>query len=445
MKIIIFGATEIGYLIAQELYQNHDITIVDIAEKISEDFNKLDVSFVSGSGSSVSVLESAGIKGADIFIACSPLDEANIVSSWTAKKISGVETVSFVSKYEYLEGLSLKKDNLQISEFGIDHIIWPEELLTQEIFRIITVPEAIDVEFFAGGKARLFEYRIKNDSTILNKQIKDCFFPEDALIVGITRENKLFIPDGSTQLLLGDKVIFMGTEQAMNILARNFFKTKKNIETAAIIGGGNVGYMLASQLEKIGLRTKIIEADYDRCEFLSENLKKTLVLYGDGTNLELLEAEDIGDSDVLVCVTNNDEKNLLCSLLAKQLGVKKVITRVSKAPNVSLFEKVGIDVAISPKEAAINELRNRLIETDFDILAIVERGQGEVLEISVPNKFKNTPVKDIKIPVNAIIGTIQRGHKIIIPKGNTYLMENDNMLIFTTTEFAPKIKEFFKK
>jgi trk system potassium uptake protein TrkA len=445
MKIIIFGATDIGYLIASELHQNHDITLIDTQEKLPEEFNKLDISFVSGNASSITTLEIAGIKKADIFIACTNLDEANIVSSWTAKKISGIETVSFVSKYEYLESLSPAKDGLYQSEFGIDHIIWPEELLTQEIFRIITVPDAIDVEIFAGGKVRLFEYRIKENSVILNKHIKDCFFPEDAIIVGITRDGKLFIPDGSTQLLLGDKVIFMGTEQALNILARNFFQKKKNVETAAIIGGGNVGYMLAVHLEKIGIKTKLIEVDPVRCEFLSDNLKQTLVLCGDGTNLELLESEDIGESDVLISVTNNDEKNLLCSLLAKQLGGKRVITRVSKAPNVLLFEKVGIDVAISPKEAAINELKNRLIETDIDILAMVERGQGEVFEIQVPGRLKDTAIKDIKLPTNAIIGTIQRGHKILIPKGNTYLRENDTMLIFTTSEHVQKIKEFFKK
>ncbi|EKE02623.1 MAG: hypothetical protein ACD_20C00350G0001 [uncultured bacterium] len=445
MKIIIFGATEIGYLIASELYQNHDITMIDTKEELPEEFNKLDISFVSGNASSINILDAAGIKNANVFIACTGLDEANIVSSWTVKKISGIETVSFVTRQEYLENLSPTKDGLYQSEFGIDHIIWPEELLTEEIFRIITVPEAIDVEIFAGGKARLFEYRIKEDSSIVNKQIKDCYFPEDSLIVGITRNNKLFIPDGSTQLHLGDKVIFMGTEQALNILARNFFQKKKNVETASIIGGGNVGYMLATHMEKIGIKTKIIEIDPVRCEYLSENLKKTLVLCGDATNLELLESEDIGDSDVLVSVTNNDEKNLLCSLLAKQLGVKKVITRVSKLPNVNLFEKVGIDVAVSPKEAAMNELRNRLIETDINILAIVERGQGEVLDMPAPSKFRDIAVKDLAMPAHAIIGAVQRGHKILIPKGNTYIRENDNMLIFTTAEYAQKVKEFFKK
>ncbi|MDD3149490.1 MAG: Trk system potassium transporter TrkA [Candidatus Gastranaerophilales bacterium] len=445
MKIILFGATEISYLIAHELYEKHDVTLIADEENLPENFAKLDISFVSGNAACVSVLEAAEIKKADVFIACTALDEVNIVSSWTAKKISNVQTVSFVSKNEYINNIASQKESLYQSEFGIDHIIWPEELLTQEILRIITVPEALDVEFFAGGKARLFEYRIKENSLIENKLIKDCFFPEGSLIVGITRDEELFIPDGSTKLLTGDKAIFMGTESALNILGRNFFQEEKNVETATIIGGGSVGYMLAENLEKIGIKTKIIELNPQRGEFLSDKLKNTLILCGDGTNIELLESENIGDSDVLVSVTNNDEKNLLCSLLAKQLGIKKVITRVNKPSNINLFEKVGIDVAVSPKGSALKEVRDRILEKDVSILAIVEQGQGEVLEITAPDKFKNTEIKDIKLPAKAIIGAIRRGYKVLIPKGNTLIREDDNMIIFTTADQAQKIKEYFTK
>jgi len=445
MKVIIYGASEIAALIAKELYTVHDVTVIDSAEEIPEELNKLDISYVSGSGSSISTLEAAGIKKADVFIACSKLEESNIVASWTAKKISTAETVCFVTKQEYLESFSKSATNGYKAESGIDHIIWPEQLLMQEIFRIILVPEAIDVEIFAGGKARLLEYRIKEESGMLNKKIKDCFFPEDSLIVGITRENNLFIPDGNTEMALNDKVIFMGSEDGLNNLAAQFFeRKKKNTTSTTIIGGGNVGFMLAQNLENIGIRTKIIEVDQHRADFLSDNLKKTLVIKGDGTDLELLESEDIGESEVLVSVTNNDEKNLLCSLMAKQMGVTRVITRVSKFRNINLFEKVGIDVAVSPIEASLKEIRDKLIEKDIGILALVEKGQGEVIEIAMPDEFEDTKIMDLKLPLKAIIGAIKRGNKILIPKGNTYIRANDNIMIFTTTQSADKVKEFFK-
>ncbi|MBS4759290.1 MAG: Trk system potassium transporter TrkA [Clostridium sp.] len=441
MKIVVFGASEIGCLIATEFFEDHDITIIDKEENRTDALNKLDISYISGNGSNINTLNSANIDDADVFIACSCFDEANIVSCLTVSRLSRAKTVCFVSKPEYIESLKLMK-NTQYEM--IDYVIWPEELLTQEIFRIITVPEAVDVENFAGGKARLLEYRIKEDSMLLNKKIKDCRFVDETLIVAITRDETLFIPDGDTDFRINDKVIFMGSSTSLDILARDIFQSKSKVKTAAIIGGGSVGLMLAENLEKINIKTKIIEKDYKRCEDLTEVLKNTLVLYGDGTNMELLEQENIGECDVVICVTNNDEKNLLCSLLTKQMGAKKIITRVSKSANIGLFEKVGIDVAISPKEAAINEIRNNLIETDVEILATVERGQGRIIEAQIPSNFKETTVMDLKLPEKAIIAIIQRNSGVLIPKGITLLKPNDSLLIFTREENSQKIIDFFR-
>lgn len=441
MKIVVFGASEIGCLIATEFFEDHDITIIDKEENRTDALNKLDISYISGNGSNINTLNSANIDDADVFIACSCFDEANIVSCLTVSRLSRAKTVCFVSKPEYIESLKLMK-NTQYEM--IDYVIWPEELLTQEIFRIITVPEAVDVENFAGGKARLLEYRIKEDSMLLNKKIKDCRFVDETLIVAITRDETLFIPDGDTDFRINDKVIFMGSSTSLDILARDIFQSKSKVRTAAIIGGGSVGLMLAENLEKINIKTKIIEKDYKRCEDLTEVLKNTLVLYGDGTNMELLEQENIGECDVVICVTNNDEKNLLCSLLTKQMGAKKIITRVSKSANIGLFEKVGIDVAISPKEAAINEIRNNLIETDVEILATVERGQGRIIEAQLPSNFKETTVMDLKLPEKAIIAIIQRNSGVLIPKGITLLKPNDSLLVFTREENSQKIIDFFR-
>lgn len=443
MKITIFGANELGSLIATELFEDHDVTVIDKEENRVEEFNKLDISFIYGNAANVKVLNVAQIKDSDLFIACSSNDEANIVACMTVKRISRAITVCFVSNQEYMDSLDVIKGTDCHSIPLIDAIIWPEELLTQEIFRIITVPNAIDVENFAQGKAKLLEYRIKENSEILDKKIKEYIFPDQTLIVGITRNNTLFIPDGETKLELNDKVVFMGTPHSLDILASKIFETNFKVKDVTIIGGGSVGLMLAQQLESIGIRTKIIEKNYKRAEAISEDLKKTLVLSGDGTNIELLKQEDIGEADVVVSVTNNDERNLLCSLLAKQLGVPKVITRVSNSANIELFEKVGIDVAVSSKHAAMKEVRNDFIETEFNILATVESGQGEIIEMIVPQRLNDFKVMDLKLPVKAIISFVQRGRQIIIPKGNTEIKKDDILIIFTTKENSTKIKDFF--
>ena len=444
MKIIIYGATEIGCLLATEFFEDCDITLIDKEENRSEEFDKLDISFVSGSATDIGVLKRADINGADVFIACSGLDEANIVACLTAKKISGIKTICFVSKKEYQNVMAQDKSNEYLGDFFIDNIIWPEELLTQELFRIVTVAHALDVENFADGKARLLEYKVKPTSVIVGKMVKDCGFTKDTIIVGIKRGDLLFIPNGLTEINADDKLIFMGTARSLDILAGTFFHEKERVKSVAIIGGGNVGYMLAKNLEVMKIKSKIIEKNYERCEFLSQELNSTLVINGDGTDLKLLDEEEIGSCDVVISVTNNDERNLLCSLLVKQLGVKHVIARVSKVLNIPLFEKVGIDIAVSSKTSSINEVRNDLDEADVDILATVEQGEAEVLEIAVKNDFDGKLIKDIRFPAPAIIGVVQRRSHVIIPKGDTQIRMKDILIVFTKAEDAQKIKEHFK-
>ncbi len=444
MKIVIYGATDIGCLLATEFFEDHDITVIDKEENRTDDFDKLDISFVQGNASDMKILKAADILNADVFIACTPLDEANIVACLTVKKMSGIRTICFVSKEEYQNAMTLNKSEDYLGDFFIDYVIWPEALLTQELFRIVTVAHALDVENFADGKARLLEYKVKPSSSIVGKMVKDCGFTKDTIMVGIKRDSLLFIPNGLTEINDGDKLIFMGTSHSLDILAGTFFHENEEVKSVAIIGGGNVGFMLAKSLEDMKIKIKIIEKDYDRCEFLAQELQKTLVINADGTNLKVLDEEEIGSCDVVISVTNNDERNLLCSLLVKQLGVKRVISRVSKVLNIPLFERVGIDIAVSPKTSAINEVRNDIDETNVDILATVEQGAAEVLEIPVLEEFNDKKIMDLRIPVPAIVGIIQRRNNVVIPKGDTTLKTHDILIIFTMAENAQKVKDYFK-
>lgn len=444
MKIVIFGSSEVGCLLATEFFEDHDITIIDKEESSKEEFSMLDISFVQGSACDMNALKQADIMNAEVFIACTAIDEANIVACLAAKKLGGVRTICFVSKEEYKNTLYFEKNDGLQGDFFIDYIIWPEELLTQEIFRIVTVAQALDVENFADGRARLLEYKVSPNLPIVNKKVKECGFTNETLIVGITRNGELFIPNGETVLLAEDKLIFMGTSHSLDILAGTFFHEKEYVKNVAIIGGGEVGLMLAQNLEKLKIKTKVIESSYERCQKLIEELDHSLVIHGDGTDLKLLDEESIAECDVAISVTNNDERNLLCSLIAKQLGVKRVISRVSQVLNIPLFEKVGIDIAISPKNSAINEVRNDLAENDVDILATVEQGQGEVLEISVNSEFNGKKIMDLRMPASAIIGVVLRHNKVIIPKGDTEIQSGDIFITFTKAEVADKIKEFFK-
>lgn len=447
MKIIIYGANETGSIIATEFFEDHDIIVIDSDAARLEKFNNLDLSTIVGEASNINVLKEADIKNADVFIACTCLDEANIVACLMTKQLSNAQTACFVSKKECRNSLTIVKESLQKEgALYIDYVIWPEKLLVQEIFKIVTVPDALNVEDFAQGRAKLLEYRIKENSVLLDKKLKDVSFDEETLVVGIKRDEELFIPKGDDKFQLNDKAIFMGTAESLDISASQFFVEEKNpLKNVTIIGGGTVGLELAKSFEKTSIKVKLIEKDYKRCEFLSENLKKTLILNGDGTNLELLGQENIGESNVTIAVTDSDEKNLLCSLLVKQLGVKRVITRVGQMATASLFEKVGVDVAVSPKKAALNEIKNRIVDYKEGLLATVEMGLAEILEINIPENFTDTALMNLTLPKRGVVAIIQRGSKVIIPKGQTLIRGKDSLIIFTKADDAETIRGYFNK
>ena len=445
MDILLYGTTEMSYLIASHLQQLHNITVISEIGESAEKFSSLDVGIAEGSGGDRNLLKRIEAEKADLFIACSALDEANIVACWTVKRVSDLETVCFVSKPELYRNFSISTQDTWQGGAEIDSIIWPELLLTHDIFRIISVPDALDVEYLAGGKAKLFEYRIKDDSTIIDKQVCDCGFPSDVLIAGVTREGTLFIPNGSTRIRLGDKVFFIGSGVGLDTLAVEFFHRGSKVKNVSIIGGGAVGFMLAQRLEKRGVKVKIIEHDASRCSWPANTLKKSLILQGDGTDLELLESEAIAEADVCVCTTNNDEKNLLCSLLVRQLGSQRIITRVGNLQNYELFSHVGIDVVVSLKGSALTEVLDRLQARDVDIVALIEGGKGEVLRLTIPENFKEVAIRDFRFPVNAVIGVVNRGHRVLIPNGNTLLKPGDRLKIFSMKEDSETLKELFFK
>ena len=446
MKVIIYGANEMANAVATELFEDYDVIVIDPEQKKLDSLSRLDIGLMCADATSIKILKDVEIDKASAFIALSDNDEQNIIACLMAKQVSSAQTICFVQKKESLESLEALKDEYKTGYAQyIDNVIWPQKLLVQEIFKIITVPDAVDVENFAQGQARLFEYRIKEDSELLDKQLKDCYFNSEVLVVGIVRNDELFIPNGSSTFLLNDKVILMGTPIGLDIAASELFESKGTVKKIGIIGGGSVGYELAKELERASTNLKIIESDYDRCEFLSLNLKKTLILNGSGTSLELLEQEEIGKCDVVIAITNNDEKNLLCSLLSKQLGAKKVITRVSQGTTASLFERVGVDVAISQTEACVNEIKNRVIDSRAGVIATVERGQGEIIEIVLDKDFVARPLFEIKIPSPCVIAIVKRGSKVIIPRGSTVIQPFDTLLVFTKTNFVVAVKEYFKQ
>ena len=390
MRIVIVGGGQVGSALARTLAPDHEVVVVDHDRTVADVFSTIDVEFIVGSGTNEEVLGRAGIDSAQFFVACTGLDEVNIVACAIANRIGSPETICLVSRADFVPG-----SQGRLEQFGIDRVLWPEAQLAADIEQVVIAPGAIDAEVFAGGVIRLLEYKLEAGSPLTSAPLGKLRLPRGALIAAVKRGARLFVPRGATELAAGDKIIIMGTPEAMKevegIVNPSYGRGRMRV---TIIGGGDVGLQLAERLEQCAtVDLRIMERDPGRGEILAARLTRTLVLNGDGTDLEFLESENVGQSDVLVCVIDNDERNLLASLLGRQLGVPKIVTRVGRPNNLRLFERVGIDVALSARGAAVASILHQITGGTSRLLAVLEHGEARVLELTVSKDFVAKPLK----------------------------------------------------
>jgi len=441
VRVIIVGGGEIGFALAQTLSTQHEVFVVDHTPEVAGRFEPLDVQFVHGSATSPDVLARAGIGGAEVLVACTGLDEVNIVACAIARQLGHPRAFCFVSREDFLE----LHDQKGLAQFGIERVIWPEAQLASDIERIIRAPGALDAEAFADGDIQLVEYRLDADSTLPGRRIAELHLPHGSLIVAVRRGDSFFIPRGDSALALGDRIVVMGTPVAIRDVARRVTTTSDGArQRVTIIGGGDVGLRIAERLDGTDAAdVRVIERDPVRGAMVAGRLRHTLVLNGDGTDLELLESEDVGRSDVLVSVIDNDERNLFASLLGRLLGVRRIIARVSKRANLRLFERVGIDVAISARGAAVASVLHQIQGGTTRLLAVVEQGAGRILELDVPENYTPRALRDLAAPLNSIVGAIVRGSQAIVPRGADRIEPRDRLIVFTTYAAADRVRDYF--
>ncbi len=335
MQIIVIGGGEIGYALAKALSTDHELCVVDYDPGVADRFALLDIEFLTGSGTSGSLLKRARVGTCDLLIACAGLDEVNIVACALGSQLGCRRTICFVSKEDFVH--TAEGHGSLSKHFGVDQVIWPEAQLADAIERIIMAPGSVDAGVFAGGEIRLLEFRLGSDSPLVGKPISALDLPYGVVIVAVHHGDTTSIPSGRTVLDPGNKVVLMGTREALQALQGQLSPgaVARRSRLVTIIGGGDVGLRLAQHLEAApGIRLYVVEHDHARGEMLAALLGNALILEGDGTDLGLLESEEIGRSDVLVSVIDNDERNLLACLIGRQLGVGSVITRVSTPANL---------------------------------------------------------------------------------------------------------------
>jgi len=445
LKIIIVGAGEVGYNIASRLAsENKRVIVIDknqaAAQRISED---LDIQVVTASGSNPQVLIDAGIKDADILLAVTDSDETNLVAclitdliSPTTKKLARLRDQDF---YPY-------HDRLKNENPHIDAVINPKIEVVNAIRELMDVPGAIEVGDFVDGQVKYIGIRIDTHSPVAGMKLFDFpskFGENRPLIAAIIRNNEIIVPRGNNKVMAGDLIYFVCETDKLDEMLNLFGKKTLPIQSTLIIGGGRIGERLAKILEKDKIQTKIIESDIDRCHYLAEQLDKTIILHGDGSDQRLFFEENANLTDVVVSVTNDDETNILVSLLAKNMGVKDTITRIGKSNYFPLLSTIGIEKVVSPRLSAVSsilqDIRKGKILSDISIFG--ERGEFIEAIALETSDITNKPLKKLSFPKGAILVCIIRNEHIMIPTGDSIIKPGDRIILFSVKQAVKKLEK----
>ncbi|MCG8688501.1 MAG: Trk system potassium transporter TrkA [Desulfobacterales bacterium] len=445
MKIVIIGAGEVGYNIASRLsLESKDVVVIDqdvrATRRISED---LDVQVVTGSGSNPETLRDAGLVDADMLLAVTDSDEINIVACLVANQMSPLTRKLIRLRNEEFIPFhpSLKKEAPRI-----DTIINPEAEVVKTIRKLMTIPNARDKGEFVNGKVKYVGIRLDKTSPIAGMEFSrfyDEFGTQRPLIAAIVRENEVIVPRGKDKPQAGDLVYFVCDAQKLESTLSLLGISISPVRKVLIIGGGRIGSKLAKSLEKDNIQVKIIESDLDRCNELSMQTEKAVILHGDGSDQKLFMEENIGQMDAVVSVTNDDETNILVSLLAKNMGVINTITRIGKSSYYPLLSTIGIEKVVSTRVSAVSSILQDIRQGNVisDISIFGERGEFIEAIALETSEITKAPLKDISFPKGALLVCITRKEEIIIPTGDSHVQPGDRIILFAVQGAVKKLEK----
>jgi len=445
MKIIIIGAGEVGFYIAQRLSEeNQDVVIIEKDPiKIREVQNVIDVQAVLGSGTNPSALIEAGIKQSDMLVAATDSDESNLIACLYAQYLTDYITkIARVKNSDYMKHSEIFNQDF----LNIDLIINPQSEMVSSMLRLIEVPEASEVIDFAEGKIKLIGITIKDNSPLVGRKLSSFTDFEHVFLVGvIVRGEKVIIPGGRDTIQPNDLIYCVIHKENIANIFRLMNVREEGLGRIIIIGGGETGLALATSLDATTINTKIIEKDGQRCLELAEKLKRVVVLNGDGTDRDFLLEENIADVDIMVVITGDDENNVLISLLGKALGAKKTVTRIGNLSYIPLISAIGIDTVVSPRLSAIRAILQFIRKGKVICVAPLKGEGAEAIELEAleTSDIVNIPLSRIKFPKEAIIGAIVRGKEVIIPRGHNMIKPHDHLIIFALKGAIQKIQKLF--
>lgn len=445
MNIIIAGAGEVGTHLAKMLsIEYHDIVVIDSdTDKLAQLSATADLLVVVGSATTITALKEANVKKADLFIAVTSSETANILSATLAKRLGAKKVIARIDNNDYL----LPNNKELFLNLGVDSLIYPEKLAAREVISLLGHTSSTEFVDFSGGKLSLAVLRLEEDAPVIDKTILQTNNENKNLefrAVAIARDGETIIPRGNDQFKVNDLVYVITNQSGVKDMLE--YSGKKNIEVhnLMILGGGRIGVRIASELEK-DVNVKIIENNRDESVKLANFFKNALVINGDGRDTELLIQEGLPYMDAFIAVTGNSETNILTCLAAKRMGVKKTIAEVENLDYIKLAESMGIDTVINKKLITASRIFRYTMSTEVSAIKCLTGSDAEVFEFIVkPNSLVTKgKIKDINFPKDAIIGGVVRGDSSYIAMGGTEIKAYDRVVVFALPSAINKVGKFF--
>lgn len=439
MNIIIAGAGKVGIALARQLSaEGCDITLIDSDQQVlSACLEQMDIMAVLGNCASMTTLQQAGVRDADLLIAATNADEVNLLCCTTAHGIQpSLHTIARIRNPEYTEQIFAMRD-----VFALSMAFNPEKQAATEIERLLKYPGFLRRDAFAKGRAEIVELRIDADSKLRDLALSamNSIVKTRVLVCAVLRNGESVTPNGNFVLQEGDRVFVTAPTENLTVMLKNLGIIARRARKVVLCGGGRVSYYLADLLEKDNISVQIIDKDPDRCRALAAALPETTVICGDATDHTLLESEGLSDCDALVTLTGVDELNMIISLYGDSRKVPQVITKLSHLGSRSIIDSLALGSIVCPKELCssnivryVRAVRN---QTGAAVsLHTIADGQAEAVEFLVDKNTRNCgiPLKDLKLRPNVLIASITHGATTQVPSGNSVFLKGDSLVVVTS-------------
>jgi len=442
MRVIIIGAGEVGYHIAKKLSdERKDVVLIDTdPAKIRRIAEHLDVQALLGSGTSPQTLRTAGIQEAKLLVAATDSDEVNLIACLLARSLNRYTVkIARVRNQEYLQEQSLFSQDV----LGVDLIINTQNMMVKTILDLIEIPGASEVIDFVDGAVKLVSVLISHDSPLAGKTLSKLGTHSRNLLIGaIVRGHRIIIPSGKDTIHPLDLIYLVVKKSDVRTTLAQLNMPTHPVKNIIIVGAGGTGMAVAQALDRRSLNVRLIDQDGEKCKSAAALLDHVITIKGDGTDRDLLQEENAGDMDLIIAVTGDEECNVLISLLGKELGTRRTITRVSKLSYMHIVSAIGLDTVINPRMSAARAILQHLRQGRILSVAPLREEQAEAIEAEAleTSDIINTPLSELNFPSGAILGAIVRGDDIIIPRGNTIVLPHDHLIIFAMQQVVSQVE-----